>query len=87
MQGMKISGCIIHFSIIGIFDLLRNKGYLENIISIYYTTVNIIGEANFSFNSNARNIICFMNVLSYCTVGNFHRSNFRGLGSSDDFMG
>ena len=64
MQGMKISGCIIRFSIIGIFNLLRNKGYLENIISIYYATVNIIGEANFSFNSNARNIILFYE----CTV-------------------
>ena len=64
IQSKKISGCIARFSIIGIFKLLRNSGNGIDIITIRHITVNIIGEAHFSYNSNARNIISFYS----CTV-------------------
>ena len=64
IQSKKILGCSARFSIIGIFKLLRNSGNSKDIITVRDVTVNIIGEAHFSYNSNARNIILFYS----CTV-------------------
>ena len=68
-SGDKKSKCLTHFSMIGPLIVQKNIALKGDVISIYYATVNIIGEATFSSNSEAKNIILFY----YCNVM-FHKN-------------
>ena len=70
IQGIKRLKCITRLSIIGPFEIRANKGIVMYIFfNFRHLIVNITGEAMFSRNSLARNIILFY----YCTV-TFHRN-------------
>ena len=57
IQGGKVSECITQFSMIGPFVVKENDVRGENMIMIHNTDVNIIGNATFSYNFNANNVI------------------------------
>lgn len=62
-----MSTCIVQISIIGPFTIYGNDANSKDLIRIYSAVVNMIGEAEFSQNLQARNITLFHS----CTV-TFH---------------
>ena len=59
IKGTKISKCTVRISIIGPFKILRNNAKEEDLIEIHRAVVNITGEAIFSHNFYAKNILSF----------------------------
>ena len=60
IQGLRRLKCTTRLSIIGPFEIRANKGMAIHILfSLHHLIVNITGEATFSRNSLARNIILF----------------------------
>ena len=59
IQGNRNSKCVTRFSIIGSFVTKENNGMTGDLISIHDAIVNVIGEATFTYNSNAINILLF----------------------------
>ena len=68
IQGNSKSKCITRFSIIGPLKVMDNDGAGKDIISIYNVIADVIGEATFISNSNARNIMLF-----YSCIVTFHK--------------
>ena len=64
IKGTKTLTCVVRFSSIGPFKIHKNNANSEDLIRIYRTVVNMIGEALFSHNTHARNIL----LLHYCNV-------------------
>ena len=59
IKGTKISKCVVRISIIGPFEILRNNAKDEDLIEIHRAVVNITGEAIFSHNLHAKNLLSF----------------------------
>ena len=72
IQAKHNSKCITYFSITGPFVIMKNHGMGRDLIRIYNIAVKISGEAIFSYNTFARNIIIF----HICTVTFYKNVSF-----------
>ena len=81
IQGNRYSKCVTRFSIIGPFITKENAGMTGDLISIHNAFVNVIGEATFTYNSNALNILVFYS----CNVTFSKRISFIRNGIADPY--
>ena len=69
IYGGKVSSeCITQFSMIGPFMVKENDVQGENMIMIHNTDVNIIGNATFSHNFHANNVIYLCNIKFFKNI-------------------
>ena len=81
IRGNRNPKCVTRFSIIGPFITKENDGMTGDLISIHDAIVNVIGEATFTYNSNAMNLL----VFHYCNVTFSKNISFIRNGIADPY--